>query len=220
MREYFRSLKFILVIIIVAFLATSVVYFGTSAISGTSGGKHNVIAAVNGEEIPADRFRRGQANLIMMYERASKQKVTAEQAEQLGINRQVMGDLVRDALIVQTANREGIQVPDDELRKRIQEMKEFQVDGRFSRDQYLKLLRMAKFEPGDFESELRRQMLREKMEALVTSGAKITEAELRDVYTVFNERVKAEWASIAVQPLMAGVSVGDSEIEPYVKAHQ
>ena len=29
MREYFRSLKFILVIIVIAFIATSVVYFGT-----------------------------------------------------------------------------------------------------------------------------------------------------------------------------------------------
>jgi len=68
MREYFRSLKFILVIIIVAFVATSVIYFGSNAISGFSG-KHNVIASVNGEEIPAERFRRGQANIISMYER-------------------------------------------------------------------------------------------------------------------------------------------------------
>ena len=70
MREYFKSLKFILVIIILAFVATSVVYFGTSALSG-GGSKPNVIATVNGEEISAERFRRAQTATIEMYERMS-----------------------------------------------------------------------------------------------------------------------------------------------------
>ncbi len=219
MREYFRSLKFILILVIIAFLATSVVYFGSTAMSG-SGGKHNVIASVNGEEIPAERFRRGQANLLAVYERASKQKLTPEQAERMGLNQQVISDLVRDALVVQAAEREGIRVPDEELRKRIQELKEFQIDGRFSRDQYMRILRMAKFEPGEFESEMRRQIMREKMEGLITSGAKVSDAELREAYGLFNDRVRAEWAFIDAQPLMAGINVEDSELEPYLKSHQ
>jgi SurA N-terminal domain len=62
MREYFRGLKFILVIIVIAFVATSVVYFRTGNTGG--GPKSNVVATVNGEDIPAERFRRTQANLI------------------------------------------------------------------------------------------------------------------------------------------------------------
>jgi peptidyl-prolyl cis-trans isomerase D len=217
MREYFRSLKFILVIIIVAFIVTSVVYFGTGAITG---GKHNVIATVNGEEIPVERFRRGQANLIRAYEGSSKQRLTPEDAERLGINQQVINDLVRDAVIVQGAEREGVQVTDEELRARIQEIREFQVDGRFSHDQYLRLLRLARFEPADFESEMRRQIVREKMESLVTTGAKVSDAELREAYAALNERVRAAWARVEVEPLMAGVSVADEDLEPYVKAHQ
>ena len=218
MREYFRSLKFVLVIVIIAFLATSVVYFGSSAMSG--GTKHNVIASVNGEEIPAERFRRGQANLLQVYERASRQKLTPEQAERMGLNQQVIRDLVRDALTVQAAQREGIRVPDDELRKRIQDLKEFQVDGRFSRDQYMRILRMAKFEPAEFETEMRRQIMRERMEGLITSGAKVSDAELREAYALFNGKVRAEWASLDAQPLMAGINVSDSELEPYLKSHQ
>ena len=62
MRGYFKSLKFILVIIVVAFVVTSVVYFGTG--NSGSGGTPNIVGTVNGEEIPTERFRRTQANLI------------------------------------------------------------------------------------------------------------------------------------------------------------
>ena len=61
MREYFRGLKFVLVIIVIAFVATSVIYFGTG--NTGSGGSPNIVATVNGEEIPTERFRRTQANL-------------------------------------------------------------------------------------------------------------------------------------------------------------
>ncbi len=219
MREYFRSLKFILVIIILAFIATSAVYFGTSTLSG-GGGSPNVVATVNGEEIPVERYRRAQANLRAEYERLAKQRMTPELAERLGLNQQVMNELVADTLIVQGAEHEGVRVSDDELRARIQEMREFQEDGRFSRDRYLQILRQVRFDPGDFESEMRRQLMRRKMEALVRGGVKVSDGELRESYALRNERVRAAWASVEVAPLMASVTVADGELEPYVKAHQ
>ncbi len=219
MREYFRSLKFILVIIILAFIGTSVVYFGASTLSGGAG-RPNVVATVNGEEIPVERYRRAQANVIAEYERMAKQRMTPELAERLGLNQQVMNDLVMDAVIVQGAEHEGVRVSDDELRARIQEMREFQEDGRFSRDRYLQILRQVRLDPGDFESEMRRQFVRRKMEALVRDGVKVSDGELRETYALRNERVRAAWASVEVPPLMANVTVGDGELEPYVKAHQ
>jgi len=218
MREYFRSLKIILVIIILAFIGTSVVYFGASTLGGT-GSRANVIATVNGEEIPAERFRRAQANMIQAYERMSKQRMTPELAQRLGLDQQVIGDLVADAVIVQGAEREGVRVTDDELRARIQDMPEFQEDGRFSRDRYLRILHQVRLDPAEFESEMRRQLVRHKMEALVKGGVRVSDAEVRDAYRLRHERVRAEWASVEVEPLMAGVTVADADLEPYVKAH-
>jgi peptidyl-prolyl cis-trans isomerase D len=219
MREYFRSLKFILVIIILAFIGTSVVYFGTSALSG-SANRPDVIATVNGEEIPRDRFQRAQANLVAAYEQMTKQRVTPEVAERMGLVQQVISDLVTDAVIVQSAEREGVRVGDDELRTRIQEMRDFQEDGRFSRERYLRILRQARLEPADFETEMRRQLVRRKMEALIREGVKVSDGEARDIYRSRHERVRAAWASLDVQPLLANVTVSDADLEPYVKAHQ
>src|SRR5215471_6751562 len=219
MREYFRSLKVILVVIILAFIGTSVVYFGSSAISGSMN-RSNGVGTVNGEEIPTERYQRLQANLVDQYERAAKQRMTPELAERLGINQQVINELVNDAVIVQTAAREGVRVTDDELRAFIQGMKEFQEDGRFSRDRYMQILRRARFEPGEFESEMRRALVKRKMENLVRDGVKVSAAEVQEAYALRNDRVRAAWASLEIAPLMAGVTVQDSELEPYVKAHQ
>ena len=219
MREYFRSLKFILVIIILAFIGTSVVYFGTNALSG-SANRANAVATVNGEEIPVERYRRLQSALVAQYERATKQRMTAELAERLGLNQQVLNDLITDAVVVQGAEREGVRVSDDELRTQIQGMNEFQVDGRFSRDRYLLVLQQVRIEPALFEQEIRRELVRRKMEALVRDGAKVADAELREAFRLRNERVRAAWASLDVQPLLVGVTVPESDLEPYVKAHQ
>jgi peptidyl-prolyl cis-trans isomerase D len=218
MREYFRSLKFILIIIVIAFVATSVVYFGTSMSGG--GNKPNVVATVNGEEISSERFRRTQANMVDNYERMTRQRLTPDMIERLGLSQQVLNELVNEALIGQAAAREGLRVTDDELRARIQEMKEFQEDGHFSRDRYLRLLRQVRLDPGEFETELRRQFTRRKVEDFVKSGAKVSEAEVRDAYAARNQQVRAAWASIETSPLMAHITVADSDLEPFVKAHQ
>jgi peptidyl-prolyl cis-trans isomerase D len=220
MREYFRSLKFILVIIILAFIGTSVVYFGTSAMSGSAGRSSAMVGTVNGEEIPAERYRRLQAALINQYERATKQRMTPELAERMGLNQQVINDLVTDAVVVQGATREGVRVSDDELRGQIQAMREFQVDGRFSRDRYLQTLQQVRLDPADFEQEMRRQLVRRKMETLIRDGVKVSDAELREAFRLRNERVRAAWASLEVQPLLASVTVADSDLEPYLKSHQ
>ncbi len=217
MREYFKGLKFILVIIVVAFVATSVVYFGTG--NTGSGGTPNIVATVNGEEIPTERFRRTQANFIEQYERMTRQRLTPEMIERLGLNQRVMNELVNETTIVQAAGREGVRVSDDELRSRIQDMREFQQDGRFSRDRYLRILKQARLEPGSFEAEMRRQLIRKKIEDLVKDGVKVSDAELRETYSARNQRVRMAWASIDTTPLMAGVTVPDAELEPYVKAH-
>jgi peptidyl-prolyl cis-trans isomerase D len=131
-----------------------------------------------------------------------------------------MNELVNETLVVQSAGREGVRVSDDELRSRIQDMREFQQDGRFSRDRYLRILKQVRLEPGSFEAEMRRQLIRKKIEDLVKDGVKVSNAELQEAYSARNQRVRMAWASIDTTPLMAGVTVPDADLGPYVKAHQ
>src|SRR5260370_7259609 len=82
MREYARSLKFVLLIVVVVFILTSGVlfYFGSGPFGG---GKSNAVAVVNGEEIPPERFKRAQANMMAAYARMARQQLTPDLAERL-----------------------------------------------------------------------------------------------------------------------------------------
>jgi peptidyl-prolyl cis-trans isomerase D len=220
MREYARSLKIVLLVVIAVFILTSGVlfYFGTSPF-GSTGGRGTAVATVNGEEIPRERYQRAQANIMAAYERMARQRLTPEMAERLGLSQQVLNELVTEAIVIQGAAKEGIRVSDDELRATIQQIREFQENGRFSREEYLKVLRQVRLDPGQFETEVRRQLTRRKMESIIKQGVKASEEEVRQAYTQRNERVRAAWAYADVKPVMATVQVADADLEPYVKAH-
>ena len=219
MREYARSLKIVLLVVVVVFILTSGVlfYWGSDPSGGVPG---NTVAVVNGEEIPFERFRRAQANLMAAYERMSRQRLTPELAERLGLSQQVVNELVTEAVVIQGAAKEGVLVSDDELRSTIQNIREFQESGRFSRDEYLKVLKQLRLDPGEFENEVRRQLVRRKMEGLIKQGVKVSDEEVQQAYRQRHERVRAAWAYADVKPAMAAVQVADADLEPYVKAHQ
>ena len=218
MREYFRGLKFVLLLVIVAFVATSVVYFGTGSMSG--GVSDHAVATVNGEEIPVERFRRAYSSYIEFYRQIYKDRLTPEMAERLGVTQQVINELVQDALITQQAKREGVTVTDEEVRARIQQVRAFQDEGRFSRERYLSVLKQVRIDPADFEADQRRDLVRRKMEGLVRDGVKVTPDELQQAYSFRRDRVRAAWAGVEAVPFMARVTVADGDLEPYLKTHQ
>src|SRR5262245_2617430 len=219
MREYFRGLKLILLFVIVAFIATSFFYFGSDSLRSGSA-RSNALASVNGEEIPPARFQRVQRNYLEYYRRTYQQDITPEMAERLGLTQQVINDLIQEALILQQARREGISISDEELRLRIQTIPAFQEDGRFSRERYLSQLRQIRIEPAEFENEVRREMLRQKMEAIVKDGIKVSDAEVHDLYNARFERVRAAWAQIEIEPLLAQITVTDDDAQAYLKTHE
>jgi peptidyl-prolyl cis-trans isomerase D len=218
MRNYFRSLKFVLLIVIVAFVATSVVYFGAGALN--EGGSGNAVATVNGEEISVDRFRRAYANYVEFLQQAYRQRLTPEMIERLGLSQQVLSELIQEALVVQQAAKEGIEVTDEELRSRISGVRAFQQDGVFSGNRYRAVLRQARVTEAEFEAEQRRDLQRRKMETLVRDGVKVSDDELRQAYAARRERVRAAWAYVDLQPLLAQAQVAEAEAPAYLAAHK
>src|SRR6266849_6138123 len=216
MRDYARSLK------IVVFILTSGVlfYFGTGPFEGA---RSNAVAVVNGEEIPFERFRRAQSNLIAAYERMSRQRLTPELAERIGLSQQVVNELVTEAVVIQGAATEGVRVSDDELRSTIQQIREFQENGRFSRDEYLKVLKQLRLDPGEFESEVRRQLIRRKMETLIKQGVQVSDADVAPYVKAhpaqFSQPERRKLQYVIVNPKKLAGTVSDAEAEAYYQEH-
>jgi peptidyl-prolyl cis-trans isomerase D len=216
MRRYRRILQVGLLAVIAAFIVTSV-YVG----SMSGGGKNvvNAVATVNGEAIPVERYQRRYQAYMDAYSRVYREKFSPALAEQLGLPQQAVNDLVQEAVVVQRAHAEGLEVGDEELNAQIQAVPAFAENGRFSLSLYQKFLQRRGTTAAAFENDVRRELTRQKVEGAVKSGIKVSEPELERAFTLRREEVRAAWALVETAALAAAAPVGDDEVQRYLAEH-
>jgi len=216
MRRYRRVLQVGLLVVIAAFVLTSV-YIGS--MSGGSGNREDAVATVNGEVIPADRYRRAYQSYVNQMTQYSRQPLTPELIEQLRIADNVRDALVAEEIVVQRARAEGLAASDEEINAFVHTMRAFQEDGRFTRRQFERALQRAGFSEKDYVEEVRRQLTYQKAYSVVRTGVKISDPELERAFAMRREEVRAAWALVETTPLIASTPASDEEVAAYLKAH-
>ncbi len=212
-----RVAPYCLAAVLIAFVV-SLAYFGASG-SGGSGAQATVVT-VDGDAVSAVAFDRAYRAAVEQTRQMAGERWTEELPRLLRLREQVVERLIEERLVARAAEREGIVVSDAELADQIMRIGAFQEGGRFSRDRYVRLLALAQppMTPGDFEADYRTELQRQRLQALVAGGAKVTEAEARQAWEVERSRVRA--AYLLVPPASAeGVSATDAELEAYHQAH-
>jgi peptidyl-prolyl cis-trans isomerase D len=213
MRRYRRGLQVGLLLVIAAFVA-SLFVFGAS---GRGGDSRAGVATVNGEEISIDQYQRRYQDYLAAYAQMLRDRFSPEMAERFGLPHQVVEDLVQEALIMQRARAEGLEISDDELNAHIHAIPEFQEGGRFTLRRYQDVLRRNGYTTAAFEKERRRRLTRLKVENAVRGGAKVSEGEIEQAFVHMREEVGAAWALVELAPLMASAGATDDELQAYLK---
>jgi peptidyl-prolyl cis-trans isomerase D len=218
MRRYRRLLQVGLLGVIAAFVVTSVVVSGSNTVRG--GATAASVAVVNGETIPTDRYQRRYQAYVDAYAQVYRDRFTPELAERMGLSQQVVQDLVQEALVVQRARAEGLEVTDVELSAQIQAIPAFQENGRFAIKRYQEFLKRRGLGATAFEADVRRELTRTKAETTIRSGVKVVDTEVEQAWRLRNEGVRASWALVEVAPLATGLQASDTELETYLKSHE
>jgi peptidyl-prolyl cis-trans isomerase D len=216
MRRYRRVLQIGLLVVIAAFVLTSVFVFGQGNLRNDPG---DAVAIVNGESISLARYQRAYQNYANMISQASRRPLTPELAEQLGVARQVVDMLVTETVVLQRARAEGLEATDREINESVYAIPAFQDNGRFSVARYRDVLRRNGLTEVGFEEDVRRELTRVKVESLVRNGVKVPDDEVDQAYRLKNEEVRAAWALIELAPLIAKATATDEDREAYLKAH-
>jgi peptidyl-prolyl cis-trans isomerase D len=214
MRRYRRVLQIGLLIVIAAFVATSVFVFGQSSLRGDG---DNAVARVNGEPISPERYQRRYQEYLQAYAQTLRERFSPEMAERMGLPQQVIEDLVQEELVVQRARAERLDATDEELNAQIHGMPYFQEAGRFSLKRYEDVLRRNNIAKNTFEDDIRRRLTRMKVEGLVRSGVKVTEGEVEQAFVQNREEARATWAFVDLKPIVAATAATDAELETYLK---
>src|SRR5438132_11889610 len=104
MRRYRRVLQIGLLVVIAAFVLTSV-YVGS--MSGGSRNRGDLVATVNGEAIPVERYPRRYQAYLDAYSRVYRDRLPPALAQQLRLPQPPLTHLPLEALVVQRARPDG-----------------------------------------------------------------------------------------------------------------
>jgi peptidyl-prolyl cis-trans isomerase D len=132
----------------------------------------------------------------------------------------VLEGLIQDALILVEAENQGLKVTDAELSERIVQDPSFQNEGRFiGRQAYLQILADNALTPGQYEEQLRAQLLRGKLQEIITDGVLVSTAEVEEEYRRRNEKASLEYVVTSKDAFKEGIEVSDQDIASHFEAN-
>ena len=135
-----------------------------------------------------------------------------------------MNELIQDAEIRYEADRLGLKVSDQELQDGLRNSPDgpyFFPDGKWiGQEKYEQMIKGANMSVEFYESNLRLQLLREKLFTAITAGVDITPAELQKAYKEQNTKIKFDYALLNSTDLEKQVKYTDAELKGYFNAHQ
>ena len=194
------------------------VFWGVGTMRDTD--MSRVVAKINGEPILIQQFEKTYRNAEerMM---ARDKTMTRDRLKAMRLGRQVLNGIIQETLVAQEAARTGLDVTPQELRLAIGGISAFQNDkGQFDPEAYKRVLAAQRMSPAEFEQDMRRQILREKMFGIVATSAWVSPTEPRETYDFLLETRGVDYAFMPASKFADGVKLEDADIAAYYDAHK
>ena len=212
MRRHRGWLKWSLAIVVLSFILLYI-----PALNDPTQGAANdsVVADVDGREITAAQFRRVYQQQMQQYRQSYGANIDERLLKQLGIDQRIVQQMIQEEASLAEAKRLGITASDAEVRERILALPAFQENGQFIGDErYRQLLRMQSppMRPDEFEDQVRRSIVSEKLQAAVTGWVTVPEADVLAEFKKRNEKVKLAVVTFPADKFREGLSATDAEV--------
>ena len=181
------------------------------------------LATVNGVEITQSAVEEAYQN-----ETNRMKSQFGEVIDQLLADENYVANLrqgVLDRLVVQELQRQqakdlGIRVSDEQIKKAIVAMPNFQRAGQFDNDIYLAVLRQAGFQPSQFRDYLREEMVRSQYNSAIMGSEFVLNHE-KNYYSELANQVRTfKQLTVSASELVSQVNVEQADLEAYFEANK
>jgi peptidyl-prolyl cis-trans isomerase D len=223
MRRHKGWLKWSLGLVVLTFIAFYVPSFldttGTVGVASAT----DVVATVEGHDISGLDFQRRYQNQVQSYQQSYGAGVNERLLRQLGIDQQILQQMVDEQAALTEAERQGLRVSDEELAQQIFAIPGLQENGRFIGEQRYEQLLASQYPPltkGAFEESLRRSMMIDKLRSAVTNWVSVSNGELEREYKLRNEKTKLQVVALTADKFRDRVTVTDADVSAYYEAHK
>jgi peptidyl-prolyl cis-trans isomerase D len=193
------------------FLGAIAVVFIFWGVDFQAGGAMNYAAKVDGEKISVDEVRRAWQRRQSQLQQTLRDELPPELAKSQ--QDALLDQFVRETLMRQRARELGYRVTDEALANRVREFPQFQVDGKFEKDRYVAMLRASGLNEGQFEDDLRTELMITQLQAGLVESAFVTPAELERRYAIEKQQREVDYALIPTQSFADSINVTDEQIQ-------
>jgi peptidyl-prolyl cis-trans isomerase D len=201
--------------VLYAVLAGLFVWWG---VGGGIGQQVDWVAKVHGDTITTRDLYQAEAELRRRYEELFKNARSADLLRNLDLRGRALDELIDEALVRHEASQLGVEVSDTELVAAITAMPEFQQNGQFDRGLVERTLRFQR-DRGEFEDRLRRSLVLQRVQALVTDGVQVSDAEVEERYRLDKEQVNLTFVRVDAQTEGQSLTPTDAELEKQLADH-
>jgi peptidyl-prolyl cis-trans isomerase D len=206
LRKYSTSVP---VKILYGLLALSFLIWGVGAV-GMS--RVDVVAEVHGDRITRQQLDTETGMLQRRFEEMLK---GATLPRSLDLRGRALDQLIDNALLRHEADRLGLEVGEGELVTAITAMPELQENGRFNRDLLERVLQLQR-DRGEFEDQVRQDLINQRMRSLVVDGVQVSDAEVADRYKLDREQVDLTIAKVTATGQLETVTLTDDDLQKWL----
>lgn len=221
MRDSFRHLKWILIMLVAIFMLFVFVDWGAG---GAAGGEapRAYAARVNGQTVSYRDYDRALYYAEQNYKRMYGGQFTPEMAQSMGLNRQVLDSLIDQRLLLQEADRVNLRATPEEIRQRILEIPTLNPEGKFvGQELYNRFTAQLGYQsPAEFEEDLAREITLSKIESALANSLVVSPQAADAEYRRSAENAKVRYVLYSAGREAATVTVTPAEAEAYYRSNQ
>ena len=209
----------IVLTVIFTFLIAGVAIFGVEEFF--RGGSSTAVATVGKTPITAEAVRTAYQNQLQRYQTQMRRTLTPDQARALGVERQVLSQLVTEASLDQKTHDLGLSVPDASVVRAIHDEKSFQnAQGQFDPSLFYQTLQRAGLNEPMFVREQRAVIARLQLAEAVSADLHVPQAMRAAVHRYTTERRKV--AYLMLTPSSAGdvAPPGEEALKGYYEVNK
>ena len=204
-REKRESLKWILWLLIVVLGAGMVLLF-VDAPTGATGLLVNEIARVGELKIGVQEFRRQHSQLVEIYRQQLGEQFE-QFAPQMNLHAQALNSLITEHSLALHARSLGLEATNPEISDRVLSIPVFKDEqGNFiGKERYQEVLRANGLSMTEWENNIRREILRDKLQMLLTAGLGAAPNDLRREFAKQEQQTRIRYvlfdpATLSLEP--------------------
>lgn len=216
-----RGLKWTLWVVILGLAAGMVLLFVDPVGSVNNGIGSQDVATVDGQPITATEFRWQYRRLYELYRQVYKlDQQDPSIIKQLGLGQQALNQLISDQALLLEAGRLGITAGDAEVQQQIASLPDFQQNGIFiGAERYKQILQANNLSPSEFEEDVRRNIVRRKLQNILTDAIVPTVEEIRQEFLNRNQEVKLRYVAFNPEKLVE-TAIDEKELKEHFEKNK